>query len=137
MRLPVLVAMAVAASTVYGGSADGSEICGITRVERTSEGVRVYFEIPLEVEVLRPGEKPLAILVDPNAPEKAKLNNTADPVRAVPAVLGDRLQTRQGAHAGCNMTVATQGDSIGILATIGVALPGLPAYHDTKFVPAR
>jgi hypothetical protein len=137
MRLPILIAMAFAASAAYGAPADASEICGITRVERTSEAVRVYFEIPLRVEVLRPGEKPLPIMVDPNVPEKAKANNTADPVRAVPAVLGDGLQTRQGAHAGCNMTVATQGDSIGILATIGVALPGLPSYQDTKFVPAR
>jgi hypothetical protein len=125
MRLLMLIAMAFAASVAYGGLANASEICGITRVERTSEGVRVYFE-PTWVEVLRPGEKPLMIMVDPNAPEEAKPHNTADRVRAVPAVLGDGLRWRQRAHSVCNMTVAAQGDSIGILATFGSALPGLP-----------
>ena len=122
-------------TTVSVGAAEPGP-CGITRVEKTSFGVNVYFGKLTSLAVRRDGAG-WDVLVDPEASAPPGPTKAAGQSRALAVLPGDRFSWRAGAHAGCSMTVILVNDSIGIATDLGVSAPGLPPYRSEAFIPAE
>ena len=110
--------------------------CGVSRVDRTRTGVKVSFSKATKVTVNRPGVATFKVTVDPAAARGAT-SSKEGPVDAIAGSLGDQMFVTWSNHSGCVMVIATRGDEIGILETVGISAPGLPPWQKSNFVPAR
>jgi hypothetical protein len=129
-------AIAVAALVAIGQPVEARDICWIDRVERTKGGVKVFFESGRYVQIFRPSKPITTVLVDRSAPEHPPSSKDPARVKSVEGVSGDRFVTRTS-HDGCSMTVATQGDGVGIWVEAEMGLPGGPPVKTEKFIAAQ
>ena len=113
------------------------DICWIDRVERMSGGVRVYFSDARTVTIIRPGSRGVTVFVDQDKPEAPTSDRLPAQVKRVEGALGDQFMSLNSGHDGCRLTVATQGDKIGLWAQAWMGMPGTRPGTSEKFIVAQ
>lgn len=113
------------------------DICWIERVERTKQGVDVYFSDVRNVNVIRTGGKPETYLAYPSNAVRVQLYGNETPVGAVSAGLGDRLFSHNSPHDSCSLTVVMRDGKIGLDANASMQMGDLPPSSARKFIPAE
>jgi hypothetical protein len=111
-------------------------ICWIKRVEKTSQGVDIYFTSARRVILRHGNEPPRTILVNPAAKEPASDEVAQGASSLISAVLGDQLFSANVPEDSCAMKVAKEGDAIGVEASASFGPAGLTPIHTMRFIPA-
>ncbi|MPZ33077.1 MAG: hypothetical protein GEV13_19160 [Rhodospirillales bacterium] len=130
-------AAAAIAAIAMASPSTASAICWIERVERTKAGVKVFFGDRRPVWIIRPGQRLTIVDVDQAGSAEPASGNRPARVRWVEGVPGDLFRVQNSHHDSCRLTVARQGDKLGLWAEAQLSLPGTPSHETAKFIAAQ
>lgn len=95
-----------------------TNLCTIDRVERTAQGVNIFFREMRLLTIYRTGvERRTVVVADPNARE-AVGRDRLGPFKGVSLFEGDRVRTPFGASQSCEINVSTKDGKVGVDVTL-------------------